>query len=103
MTFFVLGSEDVKLGFQFVGIEGISAETEEEAHKEFGKITSGDYGSIGVLLITEEISLMLEDKLMDWQLAGKYPLIVEVPGLSGHLEGKKSMLQSIREAIGLAV
>ena len=104
MTFFVLGEEDVVLGFQFVGIQGIIADTLEESLKEFDKITAGgDYGEIGVLRITEKISSMLDEKIMQWQLAGKYPLIVEIPGMEGHLEGKKSMLDSIRKAIGLSV
>jgi vacuolar-type H+-ATPase subunit F/Vma7 len=103
MTFFVLGEEDVVLGFHFVGIQGIVTDTKEETIDEFNKITSGAYGEVGVLLVTEKSSVMLEDRLMKWQLAGKYPLIVEIPGMEGHLEGKKSMLDSIRKAIGLSV
>jgi V/A-type H+-transporting ATPase subunit F len=103
MTFFVLGDEDVVLGFQFVGIQGIIADTPEESFAEFDKITSGSYGEVGVLLISEKIGSILGEKIMSWQLAGKYPLIVEVPGMEGHLEGKKSMLDSIRKAIGLSV
>ena len=103
MTFFVLGDEDVLLGFQFVGIQGKIADNAEEAKAEFGKIINGDYGEVGVLLITEKVSTYIPDVILKWQLAGKYPLIVEVPGMDGHLEGKKSMLESIRKAIGLAV
>jgi vacuolar-type H+-ATPase subunit F/Vma7 len=103
MTFFVLGDEDVNLGFQFVGIQGKITDGAEDAKIEFDKITRGDYGEVGVLLITERVSIFLTDTIMKWQLSGRYPLIVEIPGLDGHLEGKKSMLDSIRRAIGLAV
>jgi vacuolar-type H+-ATPase subunit F/Vma7 len=103
MTFFVLGDEDVVLGFQFVGVQGKVSDTKEEAYDEFQKIIGGTYGEVGVLLVTEKVSVMLDDKVMQWQLAGKYPLIVEIPGMEGHLEGKKSMLDSIRKAIGLSV
>ena len=40
---------------------------------------------------------------MDWQLSGAYPLIVEIPGIEGHLEGRTSLIDSIREAVGLHV
>ena len=103
MTFFVLGDEDVILGFQFIGIKGKIIETTDEARQEFANVTNGEYGEIGVLMITEKIASMIEDPLMDWQLSGNYPLIVELPDLEGHMEGKKSMLDSIREAVGLHV
>ncbi|OHD20042.1 MAG: hypothetical protein A2086_06620 [Spirochaetes bacterium GWD1_27_9] len=103
MTFFVFGDEDVVLGFKFIGISGLIIESKEDALLEFEKITKGEYGEIGVLIITERIALMLEDIIMDWQLKGEYPLIVEVPDMEGHIEGKKSMLESIRKAIGLSV
>lgn len=103
MTFFVLGDEDVILGFQFVGIKGKIIENNEDATLEFDNAINGSYGNIGVLLITEKVSSMIEEKLMNWQLSGNYPLIVEIPDMEGHLEGKKTMLDSIREAIGIQV
>lgn len=103
MTFFVLGNEDVILGFQFIGIKGKIIDTQENALIEFNKVINEDYGDIGVLLITEKTSMMIEEKIMDWQVSGKYPLIVEIPDLDGHLEGKKSIIETIREAVGLHV
>jgi V/A-type H+-transporting ATPase subunit F len=103
MTFFVLGDEDVILGFQFVGIKGKIIENNEDAIQEFDNAINGSYGNVGVLLVTEKVASMIEEKLMDWQLSGNYPLIVEIPDMEGHLEGKKTMLDSIREAIGIQV
>lgn len=103
MTLFVLGNEDVVLGFQFIGLKGIIADNKDDALKEFNNILNGIYGEIGVLIITEKISVLIEEEILKWQLSGNYPLLVEIPDLDGHLEGKKSLLQSIREAIGLPV
>ena len=103
MTFFVLGDEDVILGFQFIGIKGKIIESSEDALLEFNNVINGNLGEIGVLLITEKVASMIEEKLMDWQISGNYPLIVEIPDLEGHLAGKKTMLESIREAIGIQV
>lgn len=103
MTFFVFGDEDVILGFQFIGIKGKIIENSEDALLEFDNVVNGNLGEIGVLLITEKVASMIDDKLMNWQLSGEYPLVVEIPDLEGHLAGKKTMLESIREAIGIQV
>jgi vacuolar-type H+-ATPase subunit F/Vma7 len=103
MKFHILGDEDVLLGFQFIGIEGSLVETTDEAVDMFNKAIQGELGKIGVLIITEKINAMIHDTVMEWQLSGEYPLIVEVPDLNGHLEGRKTILQAIREAIGLQV
>lgn len=103
MDFFVLGNEDVILGFQFIGIKGKIIDTHEEALQEFNRVINEEYGEIGVLIITQKVSVMIDEKVMDWQVSGNYPLIVEVPDLDGHLEGKKSLIESIREAVGLHV
>ena len=46
---------------------------------------------------------MLEEEVLEWQMKGDYPLIVEIPGLQGHLEGKKTLTDAIREAVGIQV
>ena len=103
MTFFVLGDEDVILGFGFVGIKGKIIENNDDALQEFNNVINGIHGQIGVILITERVSTMIEEKITDYQASGNYPLIVEIPDLTGHLEDKKTMLESIREAVGLHV
>ena len=56
-----------------------------------------------VLILTEDVSSMLEKEVLDWQKGGKAPLIVEIPGLQGHLQGRKTLTDSIREAVGIQV
>ena len=46
---------------------------------------------------------LLADEVIDWQMRGDYPLIVEIPGIQGHLTGRKTMTDAIREAIGIHV
>ena len=38
-----------------------------------------------------------------WQFGGAYPLVVEVPGIEGHLENRRSLVDAIREAVGVHV
>ena len=45
----------------------------------------------------------IDPEVMDWQMGGAYPLVVEIPGIGGHLEGRTSLIDSIRESVGLHV
>jgi V/A-type H+-transporting ATPase subunit F len=56
-----------------------------------------------ILILTEDVSAMIEDEVLAWQKGSQYPLIVEIPGIHGHLEGKKSLTDAIREAVGISV
>ena len=49
------------------------------------------------------MSPFLGEELVRWQLSGRFPLIVEIPGLAGHPEGRKTLVDAIREAIGIHV
>ena len=60
-------------------------------------------GPCRILIMTEEVAEWLGDTLIQWQLSDRYPLVVEVPGLMGRLPGRKTLVDSIREAIGIHV
>lgn len=101
MEFYVIGDEELVIGFRFVGVQGAAVYSKPEAEEAFRKATAS--GSIMVLILTEQVSAMLEDLVMAWQLNGSYPLIVEIPGIEGRLENRKSLVESIREAVGVHV
>lgn len=101
MEFFVIGEEEVVIGFRFVGVQGTAVHTREEALDAFQKATSA--GSIMVLVLTEQVSAMIPDEVIDWQFSGSYPLVVEIPGIEGHLENRRSLIDSIRDAVGIHV
>jgi len=109
----IIGERELVLGFALVGIQGTVAATREEAFDAFmratgrGNLLAGGTPVEGersmVLVLTEEVSAMLEEEVREWQMSGEYPLIVEIPGLHGHLAGRKTLTDSIREAIGIHV
>lgn len=110
MKFYVIGSREIVLAFNLVGVEGVYAETRDEVLDAFNRATGklGDsnlpHGEVPrVLILTEDAAALIEDEEYNWQKTGKYPLIVEVPGLAGHLEGKKSLSAAIREAVGIQI
>ncbi|MDR2364000.1 MAG: ATPase V [Spirochaetaceae bacterium] len=113
MDYFFIGDEELVTAFRFVGIDGAAVTDAGHTRSVFLKITQGwdetagtvlpNSESCRVLIMTEEAADWLGDELTQWQLSGRYPLVVEVPGTMGKLEGRKSLVDSIREAIGIRV
>ena len=101
MEFSVIGDEEVVLGFRFVGVPGVEVTSREEALEAFSKATASGDGLI--LILTEQVSAMIDQEVMSHQVSGSYPLIVEIPGIQGHLENRRSLVDSIREAVGIHV
>jgi len=113
VKYYIIGERELVLGFSLVGVTGTEARTREEALDAFYRVTGrGNLLAANVpvqeerprvLILTEEMTALLEEEVSEWQMAGDYPLIVEIPGLHGHLSGRKTLTDSIREAIGIHV
>jgi len=117
VDYFFIGDPELVTAFRFIGIEGHAARDPTEAAIVFRRITEGwveDAGAVlpdavkgaegcRVLILTEETAGWIDELLVNWQLLGRYPLIVEIPGIMGRMSGKKTLVDSIREAIGIHV
>jgi V/A-type H+-transporting ATPase subunit F len=115
MDFFFIGDAELVTAFRFIGIEGTAVRDSGEACAVFRRITEGWNEAAGavlpgsggetcqVLILTEETADWLGELLVNWQLSGNYPLVVEIPGIMGRLPGRKTLVDSIREAIGIHV
>lgn len=98
------------LAFKLTGVDGTVAETRQEVLDAFNRVT-GKGGAIAapvdevpkVLILTEGAAATIEEEELAWQKTGKFPLIVEIPALDGHVTGKKSLTDAIREAIGVQI
>ncbi|GMO19144.1 MAG: V-type ATP synthase subunit F [Spirochaetaceae bacterium] len=101
MDYYFLGENELVMAFRFVGVQGREVTGADDAASAFSEITCSQ--SCKILILSEKIADLLGDTLVEWQLSGKYPLIVEVPPLEGHIEGRKSLTDLIREAIGIHV
>ena len=101
MDFFVLGEEEIIIGFAVVGIQGRVVTTRDEALEGFRYAV--ETPGLKTLIMTEEVSSLLAEKVTEWNMSGRFPLVMEIPGLQGRLEGKKTLVESIREAVGISV
>lgn len=117
VNYFVIGEREIVLAFGLVGVKGEAVVSKDDALIAFNKATGQEKISTEnkttsipvsetrpkVLILTEEVSQLLEDEVLSWQKKGDFPLIVEVPSIHGPLVGKKSLTDSIREAIGIQI
>ena len=114
MDYFVIGERELVLGFKLAGVQGAYVSNRNEALEAFCKVTGKTTGSQQIatmaaqdrpkiLILTEDVSDMLSDEVTEWQMKGSSPVIVEIPGLNGHIKGRKTLTDSIREAIGIQV
>jgi len=117
LDYYIIGDPELVTAFRFIGIEGTAVYDAEEAAAVFRRITEGWVEEAGialpdslpngqgcrVLIVTEEAANWLDEYLINWQLSGCYPLIVEIPGIMGKLPDRKNLVDSIREAIGVHV
>ena len=112
-----MGDEELVTAFRLIGIGGIAVKDAEEAVAVFRHITEGinaasdielpssvpNANSCQILIMTEETADWLGEHMINWQLSGHYPLLVEIPGIAGRLPGRKTLVDAIREAIGIHV
>jgi V/A-type H+-transporting ATPase subunit F len=122
MDYYFLGEEELVTAFRLIGIQGMAIKNGQEAVAVFRWITEGlespaiasgvdsslpdlpsEAAHCQVLILTEETADWLGDFLTNWQLTGRYPLLVEIPGIGGKLPGRKTLVELIREAIGVHV
>jgi len=113
VDYYFIGDPELTIAFQFVGIRGTAVHGADDALAAFRRMTEGWDETAGmilpgaekcrVLILTEEVANWTGDYLIEWQLSDHYPLIVEIPGMMGRMPGHKSLVDSIREAIGIHI
>lgn len=110
MEYFVIAQRELVLAFKLVGVSGQVALNRKEALDAFYRVTGRNEDNSlpvaerpKVLIISEEVSTMIEEEVVDWQKGANFPLIVEIPPINGHIQGKKSLTEAIREAVGISV
>ncbi|MCX7023116.1 MAG: ATPase V [Spirochaetes bacterium] len=120
--FFVIAEEELVVSFRLAGVDGRAVANRDEALESFlrhvgqggpspggpspGADASGKLypkGAGKVLILSEDIADMIEEQVLEWQMGGEYPLIVEVPSPGGRREGRKSLVDAVREAVGISV
>lgn len=110
MKFYIIGERELVLAFKLTGVDGTIAETREDVLDAFKRITGkGGIANVPtgeipkVLILTEKAASQIEDEEIEWQKTGKFPLIVEIPCLNGHVQGRKMLSDAIKQTVGIEI
>ncbi|MBS3816227.1 MAG: V-type ATP synthase subunit F [Candidatus Thermoplasmatota archaeon] len=101
----VVGEEDMALGFSLAGAnEVFTPEDDYEAKKRIDKLLESP--DVAVILLSEAIAEDIRSHLEEKQQRKDdlYPVIVEIPGKEGPVEGKEDPLEDkIKRAVGIDI
>ena len=107
MGYYIIADRELVLGFKLVGVPGTIALKREDALSAFNRITNPSSNSpiknVRILILSESVSLMLEDEVTKHQMTGGIPLIVEIPDLNDTGHKRKSISDMIRTAVGIGI
>ena len=96
---FVLGEEEVVLGFSLIGVKGYVPLGPEEAAREFSKALDSPEPTL--LLVTEQVAQWLTPELRNAVLAGS--LVQVIPGLTGPVRRREEEEALLFSALGIKV
>ena len=98
MSYFVIGDEETVIGFRLTGIEGRSAHTPYETRQALKVATSTE--GVNIILITERLAQGIRDELERHE-SRHFPLILAIPDRKGPIEGRLSIREMIKAAVGV--
>lgn len=87
------------LGFRLAGIEGQVVNTPEETRTALDKAFRIE--DIGIIVIPERVAQSIRTVVDQYIYKTTFPLIIEIPDRLGPVEGRKSVREMIREAVGI--
>ncbi|MBN1884171.1 MAG: V-type ATP synthase subunit F [Candidatus Krumholzibacteriota bacterium] len=102
MKFFVIADENTVTGFNLVGLEGEVVETADEAREAMAKAFAPD-SEIGIVITTERIASEIRSEMEEYVYSRSFPLVIEIPDRTGPIEGRVSIREMVRSAVGVNV
>ena len=90
---------DTQAGMRLAGIEGVVVHTKAEAMAALDSAL--EMPGLGILLVTEKLSRLVQDALTEIRLSKSLPIIVEIPDRHGTARPPNSITRYVNESIGL--
>lgn len=98
MYAFVIGNHNMIMGFRLVGVRGAEVSSVDEAWRVLSKTVKNV--DVAIIIIDEEFSTKIRDKIDKLRLSRISPLIVEMPGKLRQPE-TIDISDIVRKAIGV--
>lgn len=101
MTFYCIADEETVRGFRLAGVDGQAVGSPREAAAALdGAVAAPE---IGILILTDVVAEGIRDRIETLRLTEPRPLVVEIPGPEGPMQGRKGLRQFVQEAVGIRV
>ncbi len=101
MKILVIGNPEAVQGFSLVGVNGQAAGTAEEANQALDNALESK--DVGIILITQDVSRLIEARMDRLKLRSTVPLVVEIPGPEGVSPDQPSLGDIVLRAIGIKI
>lgn len=98
MKLFVLGHEDIVLGFSLIGVEGLATDDPTVALQRLEDVVAR--GDTGLILITAQLAGLLSERLREMESAGVVPIVLQLPAPGEPLE-RPPVRDLVRQALGV--
>lgn len=99
MNYYCIADEDTVRGFQLAGVDGAVATLPAQAATALREAAAQP--GIGIVILTEAVADGIRGQIETLRLERDRPLIVEIPGPSGALPGRRTLPHLIRHAVGI--
>ncbi len=99
MKVFTIGHQEAVLGFSLAGVDGHVVTSAEEANKALDEALASK--DIGIILVTQDVARMLQERVENLKLHSTIPLVVEIPSPAGVPEDQPSLSELVLKAIGI--
>lgn len=100
-AYFISDNIDTFAGLKISGINGVIAHSAEETLNILGSLK--EKSDVGIIIFTERIAMLIPNKVKEMKLAKKGPLVVEIPDRHGTMKGENSIMNYVKESIGLKI
>ena len=101
MKVLVIGHPDAVLGFSLVGVAGKAVTNAAEANQALDEALSSS--EIGIILVTQDISKLIEARMDNLKLHSTVPLVVDIPAPEGVSPDQPSLSDIVLRAIGVKI
>jgi V/A-type H+-transporting ATPase subunit F len=101
LKFHVIGDADTVLGFRLAGVEGDVVQTADETRQSLERAFARK--DLGVLIMPERTAQSVRQQVDQHVNKSTFPLIIEIPDIQGPMEGRKTVKEMIRAAVGVSL
>jgi len=100
-SYLISDNVDTFVGMKMAGIEGIVLHEKDEIVKKIEELKKDK--SIGIIIITEKIGILIPEEVNLIKVSKQTPLLVEIPDRHGWNKGNDAILRYVKEAIGIKI